>query len=46
MPTQTQAGEYDCGLYAIANVTALVHMEDPWNILWIWDCTYFNVFLL
>ena len=29
MHTQIQAGEYDCGLYAIANVTALVHMEDP-----------------
>ncbi len=29
MDTQIQAGEYDCGFYAIANVTALVHMEDP-----------------
>ena len=30
MDAQILAGEYDCGLYAIANVTALVHKEDPW----------------
>ncbi len=29
MDAQILAGEYDCGLYAIANVTALVHKEDP-----------------
>ncbi len=29
MDTQIQAGEYDCGFYVIANVTALVHIEDP-----------------
>ncbi len=29
METQIQAGEYDCGFYAIAKVTALVHIEDP-----------------
>ncbi len=29
METQIEAGEYDCGFYAIANVTALVHIEDP-----------------
>ncbi len=28
MGTQIQAGKYDCGFYAIANVTALVHIED------------------
>ncbi len=28
MDTQIQAGEYDSGFYAMANVTALVHIEE------------------
>ncbi len=34
METQIQADEYGCGFYAIVNVTALVHIEDPWKIFY------------
>ncbi len=37
MDTQIQAGEYDCGLYAIANVTALVHGRPLKDILRVQD---------
>ncbi len=43
MDTQILADEYDCGLYAIANVTALVHgrpLEDVLrvqDIFWVKD---------
>ncbi len=37
MDTQILAGEYDCGLYAIANVTALLHGRPLKDVLRVQD---------
>ncbi len=34
MDTQIQAGGCDCGLFAIANATALAHMDDPGKLFY------------
>ncbi len=44
MDTQILADEYDCGRYAIANVTALVHGRPLKDVLRVQDIFEQNIF--